>query len=170
MRKLKCAISFLIVTAAGAISAADETWHLLIEPTFMHYEVELADRGRRENGSGAGALRERRSPSLRRATKSSRFGATRDKILASATESCLRGARRAQRPASFATKTMSSNAPCLNPTSPLTASAVLAPEFATLFQRDSGSRYSRCDSQSLSNLCVSKRTPGLSALLGDRYR
>ena len=38
MRKLKCALSFLIVLAVVR-SAADETWHLLLEPTFMHYEA-----------------------------------------------------------------------------------------------------------------------------------
>ena len=116
-----------------ARSAADETWHLLIEPTFMHYEVELADRRRRENGSGAGALRQRRSASLEDATKllTLRRDSRQDSRVRA--QSCLRGARRRSSPASFATKTTSFNAPCSSPTSPLTASAVLAPEFATLF-------------------------------------
>src|SRR5262245_35403762 len=82
MRKLKCALSFLIL-ATVARSAADEAWHLLIEPTFMHYEttwpIDRAERtvlvpARYVNGE----ILPLKSDDI------VTLGATRDKILASA--------------------------------------------------------------------------------------
>ncbi len=135
MRKLKCALSILILMIA-ARSSADETWHLLIEPTFMHYEagwaIEGAERtvlvpARYVNGE---VLPLRSSDILA-------LGATRDKILASAPKAASevlatlspRFIRDENKVIQFAV---------LESENPLTASAVLAPEFARLFSETLG--------------------------------
>jgi hypothetical protein len=135
MRKLKCALSFLIV-ATVARSAPDETWHLLIEPTFMHYEttwpIDGAERtvlvpARYVNGE----VLPLKSDDI------VNLGATRDKILASASKA-----------ASEILATLTPNfirdenkviqCAVLESENPLTASAVLAPEFASLFNETLG--------------------------------
>jgi len=130
MRKLKYAISFLIL-ALVARSPADETWHLLIEPTFMHYEsswpIVGAERtvlvpARFVNGE---ILPLRRNEVLT-------LGVTRDEILASASKAAsevLAGLK----PRFIRDENNVIQCAVLESESPLTASAVLAPEFSTLF-------------------------------------
>ena len=85
MRKLKYAVSFLILTMAGRC-LADETWHLLIEPTFMRYESSVAHprRARRTVLVPARYVNGEVLP-LRR-DEILRLGVTRDEILASSSK------------------------------------------------------------------------------------
>lgn len=134
-RKLKCAIGFLLL-ALVARSTADETWHLLVEPTFMHYEsgwpIVGAQRtvlvpARFVNGE---VLPLRESEVLV-------LGATRDKILASAPKAAadvLAGLT----PRFIRDENNVIQCALLESESPLTASAVLAPEFSTLFSETLG--------------------------------
>lgn len=135
MRKLKCALSFLILTAV-AHSAADEIWHLLIEPTFMHYEaswpIEGAERtvlvpARYANGE----MLPLKSDDILT------FGATRDTILASATKAAS-AVLATLAPRFIRDENKVIQCAVLESTSPLTASAVLAPEFGTLFRETLG--------------------------------
>jgi hypothetical protein len=135
MQKLKCALSFLLATAVAG-SAAEETWHLLIEPTFMHYEatwpIDAAARtvlvpARYVNGE---VLPLKSEDILT-------LGATREKILASAPKAASevlatltpRFIRDVKNVIQYAV---------LESENPLTASAVLAPEFASLFSETLG--------------------------------
>ena len=130
MRKLKCAVSFLML-ATVAPSFADDTWHLLIEPTFMHYDaawpIQGAERtvlvpARYLNGE---VLPLRNEEALA-------WGVTRDKILASAPKAAsevLAGLK----PRFIRDENNVIQCAVLESESPLTASAVLAPEFPALF-------------------------------------
>ena len=127
MRKLKCALSFLIVTTA-ARSIAEETWHLLIEPTFMHYEaswpIEGAQRtvlvpARYVNGEVLPLKSEDILTS----------GATRDKILAAAPKAASEVLATLS-PRFLRDEKNVIQCAVLESASPLTASAVLAPQFA----------------------------------------
>ena len=135
MRKLKCALSFLIV-ATVARSAGDETWHLLIEPTFMHYEatwpIDRAERtvlvpARYVNGE---VLPLKSDDILT-------LGATRDKILASAPKAASE-VLATLIPRFIRDEKNVIQCAVLESESPLTASAVLAPEFASLFRETLG--------------------------------
>ena len=135
MRKLKCALSFLIV-ATVARSAGDETWHLLIEPTFMHYEatwpIDRAERtvlvpARYVNGE---VLPLKSDDILT-------LGATRDKILASAPKAASE-VLATLTPRFIRDEKNVIQCAVLESASPLTASAVLAPEFASLFRETLG--------------------------------
>ena len=135
MRKLKCAVSFLIVTAV-ARSAADETWHLLIEPTFMHYEaswpIEGAERtvlvpARYVNGE----MLPLKSDDILT------LGATRDTILASAPKAASE-VLATLTPRFIRDEKNVIQCAVLESASPLAASAVLAPEFGTLFRETLG--------------------------------
>ncbi|HEY5706412.1 MAG TPA: hypothetical protein VIS96_12640 [Terrimicrobiaceae bacterium] len=130
MRKLKCALGFLLAALVSG-SAAEETWHLLIEPTFMRYEscwpIVGAERtvlvpARFVNGEVL-PLRESEVVEL---------GATRDAILASASKAAsevLAGLT----PRFIRDERNVIQCAVIESNSPLTASAVLAPEFSTLF-------------------------------------
>ena len=135
MRKLKCALSLLIVTAV-ARSAAEETWHLLIEPTFMHYEatwpIDAAERtvlvpARYVNGE---VLPLKSDDVLT-------LGATRDKILASAPKAASE-VLATLTPRFIRDEKNVIQCAVLESASPLTASAVLAPEFASFFRETLG--------------------------------
>jgi hypothetical protein len=135
MRKLKCALSFLIV-AIVARSAAEETWHLLIEPTFMHYEaswpIDGAERtvlvpARYVNGE---VLPLKSNDILT-------LGATRDTILASAPKAASE-VLATLTPRFIRDENKVIQCAVLESASPLTASAVLAPEFGTLFRETLG--------------------------------
>jgi hypothetical protein len=135
MRKLKCALSFLIV-ATVARSAADETWHLLIEPTFMHYDaswpIDAAERtvlvpARYLNGE----VLPLKSDDILAS------GATRDKILASAAKAASE-VLATLTPRFIRDENNVIQCTVLESASPLTASAVLAPEFASLFRETLG--------------------------------
>ena len=124
MRKLKCALSFLIVTAV-ARSVAEETWHLLIEPTFMHYEaswpIDAAERtvlvpARYVNGE----LLPLKSGDILT------LGATRDKILASAPKAASE-VLATLTPRFVRDEKNVIQCAVLESENPLTASAVLAP-------------------------------------------
>jgi hypothetical protein len=135
MRKLKYAVGFLILTMAGSC-LADETWHLLIEPTFMRYEsawpIQGAERtvlvpARYVNGE---VLPLRRDEALS-------LGVTRDEILASSSKAAsevLAGLK----PRFVRDENNVIQCAILESDSPLTASAVLAPEFAALFNETIG--------------------------------
>ena len=135
MRKLKCALSFLIVTAVTR-SVADETWHLLIEPTFMHYEaswpIDGAERtvlvpARYVNGEVL-PLKSEEIVTL---------GATRDRILASAPKAASE-VLATLTPRFIRDENNVIQCAVLESTNPLTASTVLAPEFASLFRETLG--------------------------------
>jgi hypothetical protein len=135
MRKLKCALSFLIV-ATVARSAAEETWHLLIEPTFMHYEaswpIDGAERtvlvpARYVNGE---VLPLKSNDILT-------LGVTRDTILASAPKAASE-VLATLTPRFIRDENKVIQCAVLESASPLTASAVLAPEFGTLFRETLG--------------------------------
>ncbi|HEY6677197.1 MAG TPA: hypothetical protein VIZ87_10445 [Terrimicrobium sp.] len=135
MRKLKCALSFLMV-AIVARSAAEETWHLLIEPTFMHYEaswpIDGAERtvlvpARYVNGE---VLPLKSNDILT-------LGATRDTILASAPKAASE-VLATLTPRFIRDENKVIQCAVLESASPLTASAVLAPEFGTLFRETLG--------------------------------
>ena len=135
MRKLKCALSFLIV-ATVARSAAEETWHLLIEPTFMHYEaswpIDGAERtvlvpARYVNGE---VLPLKSDDILT-------LGAARDTILASAPKAASE-VLATLTPRFIRDENKVIQCAVLESASPLTASAVLAPEFGTLFRETLG--------------------------------
>jgi hypothetical protein len=135
MRKLKCALSFLLV-AIVARSAAEETWHLLIEPTFMHYEaswpIDGAERtvlvpARYVNGE---VLPLKSNDILT-------LGATRDTILASAPKAASE-VLATLTPRFIRDENKVIQCAVLESASPLTASAVLAPEFGTLFRETLG--------------------------------
>jgi hypothetical protein len=135
MRKLKCALSFLMV-AIVARSAAEETWHLLIEPTFMHYEaswpIDGAERtvlvpARYVNGE---VLPLKSNDILT-------LGATRDTILASAPKAASE-VLATLTPRFIRDENKVIQYAVLESASPLTASAVLAPEFGTLFRETLG--------------------------------
>jgi hypothetical protein len=135
MRKLKYAVGFLIL-ALAVRSSADETWHLLIEPTFMHYDsgwpIAGAERtvlvpARFVNGEVL-PLRREEVLALR---------VTRDKILASAPKAAsevLAGLK----PRFIRDENKVIQCAVIESQSPLTASAVLAPEFSTLFSETLG--------------------------------
>jgi hypothetical protein len=135
MRKLKCALSFLMV-AIVARSAAEETWHLLIEPTFMHYEaswpIDGAERtvlvpARYVNGE---VLPLKSNDILT-------LGATRDTILASAPKAASE-VLATLTPRFIRDENKVIQCAVLESASPLTASALLAPEFGTLFRETLG--------------------------------
>jgi hypothetical protein len=135
MRKLKCALSFLIV-ATVVQSAADERWHLLIEPTFMHYEaswpIDGAERtvlvpARYVNGE----VLPLKSDDI------VTLGATRDTILASALKAASE-VLATLTPRFVRDENKVIQCAVLESASPLTASAVLAPEFGTLFRETLG--------------------------------
>jgi hypothetical protein len=135
MRKLKCALSFLIV-ATVAPSIAEETWHLLIEPTFMHYEaswpIDRAERtvlvpARYENGE----VLPLKSDDI------AKLGATRDTILASAPKAASE-VLATLTPRFIRDENNVIQCAVLESTNPLTASTVLAPEFGTLFRETLG--------------------------------
>jgi hypothetical protein len=135
MRKLKCALSFLIVVAV-ARSAAEETWHLLIEPIFMRYEatwpIDRAERtvlvpARYVNGE----ILPLKSDDI------VTLGATRDKILASAPKAASE-VLATLTPRFIRDENKVIQCAVLESENPLTASAVLAPEFASLFNETLG--------------------------------
>ena len=135
MRKLKCALSFLIVTAATR-SVADETWHLLVEPTFMHYEASWPIEGAERTvlvpaRYVSGEMLPLKSDDILT------FGATRDTILASATKAASE-VLATLTPRFIRDENKVIQCAVLESTSPLTASAVLAPEFGTLFHETLG--------------------------------
>ncbi|HEY5741539.1 MAG TPA: hypothetical protein VIS99_03280, partial [Terrimicrobiaceae bacterium] len=130
LRKLKCAVCLLLL-AFMARSSAEEIWHLLIEPTFMRYEsawpIAGAERtvlvpARFVNGEVL-PLQHNEVLNLR---------ASRDEILASAPKAAaevLAGLT----PRFLRDKNRVIQYAVLESESPLTASAVLAPDFSSLF-------------------------------------
>jgi hypothetical protein len=135
MRKLNCALSFAIFTLIRWCSA-DEAWHLLIEPTFMHNEsswpIEGAERtvlvpARYVNGEVLPVT----------SSELVRLGATRDKILASAPKAASE-VLATLTPRFIRDENNVIECAVLESDNPLTASAVLAPEFPTLFRETIG--------------------------------
>jgi hypothetical protein len=130
MRKLKCAVGFLIFALIGS-SSADDVWHLLIEPTFMHYESAWPIVGAERTVLVPARFVDGEILPLRREEVLS-LGITRDKILASAPKAAsevLAGLK----PYFIRDGKNVIQCAVLESESPLTASAVLAPEFSTLF-------------------------------------
>ena len=135
MRKLKCALSFLIVTTA-ARSIAEETWHLLIEPTFMHYEASWPiDGAQRTVLVPARYVNGEVLPLKSEDILTS--GATRDKILAAAPKAASEVLATLS-PRFLRDEKNVIQCAVLESASPLTASAVLAPEFASVFRETLG--------------------------------
>jgi hypothetical protein len=135
MRKLKYAVSFLVLTMA-VHAFADETWHLLIEPTFMRYESSWPIQGAQRTVLVPARYVNGEVLPLRRDEVLS-LGATRDKILASAPKAAsevLAGLK----PRFIRDESKVIQCAVLESGSPLTASAVLAPEFPALFSETLG--------------------------------
>jgi hypothetical protein len=135
MRKLKYAVSFLVV-AIAVRSLADETWHLLIEPTFMRYESGWPIQGaQRTVLVPARYLNGELLPLQRDEVLS--LGVTRDEILASAPKAASEVLAKLT-PRFIRDENKVIQCAVLESESPLTASAVLAPEFAALFSETLG--------------------------------
>jgi hypothetical protein len=135
MRKLKCALSFLIV-ATVVQSAADERWHLLIEPTFMHYEASWPiDGAERTVLVPARYVNDEVLPL--KSDDILTLGATRDAILASAPKAASE-VLATLTPRFIRDENKVIQCAVLESANPLTASAVLAPEFGTLFRETLG--------------------------------
>jgi hypothetical protein len=133
LRKLKYAIGFLLAVLAVR-SPAEETWHLLVEPTFMRYESGWPIVGAQRTVLVPARFVNGQLLPLRRDEVTAR-GATREKILESASQAAsevLGGLK----PRFIRDENNVIQCAVLESDSPLTASAVLAPEFASLF-RDS---------------------------------
>lgn len=114
-----------------AASAADETWHLLVEPSFMHYESSWPIVGAQRTVLVPARYVNGEILPLRKSEVVS-LGATRDKILESAPKAAsevLAGLK----PKFLRDANNVIQCAVLESDSPLTASAVLAPEFAKLF-------------------------------------
>jgi hypothetical protein len=135
MRKLKYALGLVIFMLVGR-SSADEKWHLLIEPTFMHYEsswpIEGAQRtvlvpARYVNGE------------LLPLTSNEvvTLGATQDKVLAAASKAASE-VLATLTPRFIRDENNVIECAVLESENPLTASAVLAPEFPKLFSETLG--------------------------------
>jgi hypothetical protein len=135
MRKLKCALSLLIATTVVQ-AAADETWHLLIEPTFMHHEASWPiDGAERTVLVPARYINGEVLPL--KSVDIVNLGATRDTILASATKAASE-VLATLTPSFIRDDNKVIQCAVLESTNPLTASAVLAPEFETLFRETLG--------------------------------
>jgi hypothetical protein len=135
MRKLKYAVGFLVVVMAVR-SWADERWHLLIEPTFMHYESEWPIQGaQRTVLVPARYLNGELLPLQRDEVLS--LAVTQDEILASAPKAASEVLAKLT-PRFIRDENEVIQCAVLESESPLTASAVLAPEFAALFSETLG--------------------------------
>ena len=135
MRKLKYAVSFLFL-AIAAHAFGDETWHLLIEPTFMRYESGWPIQGAQRTVLVPARYVNGELLPLRRDEVLS-LGATREKILASAPKAAsevLAGLK----PRFIRDENKVIQYAVLESESPLTASAVLAPGFPALFSETLG--------------------------------
>ena len=120
----------------AARAPAEETWHLLIEPTFMHYETGWPIVGAERTVLVPARLVDGEILPLRRDEVES-LGAPRDKILASAPKAAsavLAGLK----PRFIRDENNVIQCAVLESDSPLTASAVLAPEFSPLFNETIG--------------------------------
>jgi hypothetical protein len=135
LRKLKYAIGFLMA-ALAVRSPAEETWHLLVEPTFMHYESSWSIAGAQRTVLVPARFANGQLFPLRR-DEVTALGATREKMLESAAEAAsqvLAGLK----PRFIRDENNVIQCAVLESESPLTASAVLAPEFASLFSDSLG--------------------------------
>jgi hypothetical protein len=135
LRKLKYAIGFLLALLA-ARSHAEETWHLLVEPTFMRYESGWPIVGAQRTVLVPARFVDGQLLPLRR-DEVTTLGATREKILESAPQAAsevLAGLK----PRFIRDENNVIQCAVLESDSPLTASAVLAPEFASLFSDSIG--------------------------------
>ncbi|HEU4679262.1 MAG TPA: hypothetical protein VFS35_07060, partial [Terrimicrobiaceae bacterium] len=135
MRKLKYAVSLLLLTLAGSC-LADQTWHLLIEPTFMRYESAWPIPGAQRTVLVPARYVDGEVLPLQR-DEALRLGVTRDEILASASKAAsevLAGLK----PRFIRDDNNVIQCAILESESALTASAVLAPEFAELFRETIG--------------------------------
>ena len=135
MRKLKCALSFLIITAVVR-SAAGEAWHLLIEPTFMRYEASWPIDGAERTVLVPARYVDGEVLPLK-SDDIVNLGATRDTILASAPKAASE-VLATLTPRLIRDENKVIQCAVLESASPLTASAVLAPEFETLFRETLG--------------------------------
>ena len=122
--------------ATVARSAFGETWHLLIEPTFMHYEATWPiDRAERTVLVPARYINGEVLPL--KSDDIVTLEATRDKILASAPKAASE-VLATLTPRFIRDDNKVIQCAVLESESPLTASAVLAPEFDSLFQETLG--------------------------------
>ena len=140
MRKLKCTLCGLLALLAPSAPAADapseDVWHLLIEPTFMRHEAAWPIPGSQTAVLTPARLVNGEVLPLRRDEVLER-GVTRTKILSSAAASAAevlstlkpRFVRDTNKVIQYAV---------LESESPLTASAVLAPGFTSLFTETLG--------------------------------
>jgi hypothetical protein len=130
MQKLKYAVGFLTFALITG-SPAEDIWHLLIEPTFMHYESSWPIVGAERTVLVPARFVNGKVLPLRR-DEVLTFGVTRDKILASAPKAASEVLAELK-PRFIRDENKVIHCAVLESENPLTASAVLAPEFSTLF-------------------------------------
>jgi hypothetical protein len=134
MRKLKCALlTFLVITPA---LPASDGWHLLIEPKFMRYESAWPVEGSDRTVMVAARVVDGEIVPLTKAD-AEKQGGTPEKILADAPRTAsavLAGLK----PEYVRDDKKVIQYAILRSENPLTASAVLAPEFAETFARTLG--------------------------------
>jgi hypothetical protein len=135
LRKLKYAIGFLLAVLAVR-SFAQETWHLLVEPTFMHHEFGWPIVGAQRTVLVPARYVDGELLPLRR-DEVETLSATREKILESAPQAASK-VLAALKPRFIRDENKVIQCAVLESDSPLTASAVLAPEFASLFSESIG--------------------------------
>ncbi|MEI6337389.1 MAG: hypothetical protein WCQ57_02250 [Verrucomicrobiota bacterium] len=136
MRKLQCALLGIFSAALASASAAEDAWHLLIEPTFMNYEAAWPIANAKSTVLVPARVVDGEVRPLLR-SEILELKVNRKKILATAPGAASavlatlkpRYVRDANKVIQYAV---------LESDSPLTASAVLAPEFAGLFTETLG--------------------------------
>ena len=119
----------LLATLVAGLCAEGETWHLLIEPTFMHYETSWPIVGAQRTVLVPARLVNGELLPLRR---SEAMTVTREKILESAPQAAS-AVLAELKPRFIRDENNVIQCAVLESSSPLTASAVLAPEFAATF-------------------------------------
>lgn len=136
MRKLQCALLGIFSAALASASAAEDAWHLLIEPTFMNYEAAWPIANAKTTVLVPARVVDGEVRPLLR-SEILELKVNRKKILATAPGAASavlatlkpRYVRDANKVIQYAV---------LESDSPLTASAVLAPEFSGLFTETLG--------------------------------
>jgi len=136
MRKLKCALLALYAATLVPAGADDGVWHLLIEPTFMGYEAAWPIPNAKTTVLVPARVVDGEVQPLTR-KEAAESNVTRSKILASAPDAAsavLAGLK----PRYVRDRNKVIQYAVMESDNPLTASSVLAPEFAGLFAETLG--------------------------------
>ena len=136
MRKLKCTLLGLFAAALVPAAAADDVWHLLIEPTFMGYEAAWPIPNAKTTVLVPARLVDGEVQPLTR-KEAADSDVTRNKILASAPASAS-AVLATLKPRYVRDRNKVIQYAVVDSDNPLPASAVLAPEFAGIFAETLG--------------------------------